>query len=277
MQLTGMLHGAALLRHVGFPVPEILGPDASEAAIQALIARHGTVFVKPVFKGGVGKKGKAGLVGRATTLREALAEKERLYFAEHCVGELAAKANGVTFEAGIPAEHEVYFSITDSTEFRAPTITLTHCGGMDIEELDPSEIACVPFDALDGNPERAPVASELLQQKVRARSHRQRNADGRFRFAEQPVGVCEQRRASVGNGGARPRWCDGRRDSVQARLEQRRAGCKTGDGKCADQIRTVDRLAEQAPDLRLVERSARGGRDQPQQPGCRIETNAPAR
>jgi len=150
MQLTGMLHGAALLRHVGFPVPEILGPDASEAAIQALIARHGTVFVKPVFKGGVGKKGKAGLVGRATTLREALAEKERLYFAEHCVGELAAKANGVTFEAGIPAEHEVYFSITDSTEFRAPTITLTHCGGMDIEELDPSEIACVPFDALTG-------------------------------------------------------------------------------------------------------------------------------
>jgi len=65
-----MLHGAALLRHVGFPAPEILGPDASEAAIQSLIARHGTVFVNPVFKGGVGKKGKAGLVGRATTVSE---------------------------------------------------------------------------------------------------------------------------------------------------------------------------------------------------------------
>lgn len=39
MQVTGMLHGAALLRHVGFPAPEILGPDASEAAIQSLIAR----------------------------------------------------------------------------------------------------------------------------------------------------------------------------------------------------------------------------------------------
>src|SRR5258708_4139054 len=150
MQITGMLHGAALLRHVGFPVPEVLGPDASEASIQSLIARHGTIFVKPVFRGGVGKKGKAGLVGCATTLQQALAEKERLYFAEHRVGEIAAKANGVTFEAGIPAEHEVYFSITDSTEFRAPTITLTHRGGMDIEELDPGEIANVPFDALTG-------------------------------------------------------------------------------------------------------------------------------
>jgi succinyl-CoA synthetase beta subunit len=150
MQVTGMLHGARLLRHVGFPVPEMLGPDASEASIQALIARHGTIFVKPVFKGGVGKKGKAGLVGRASSLEEALAEKERLYFAQHTYGDSVVKSNGVTFEAGIPAEHEVYFSISDSTEFRAPTMTLTHRGGIDIEDLDPSEIANIPFDALTG-------------------------------------------------------------------------------------------------------------------------------
>lgn len=49
MQVTGTLHGAAMLRHVGFPVPEILRPDSSEAAIQSLIARHGTIFIKPVF------------------------------------------------------------------------------------------------------------------------------------------------------------------------------------------------------------------------------------
>lgn len=150
MQITGMLHGARLLRHVGFAVPEVLGPDASEGAIQTLIARYGAVFVKPVFKGGVGKKGKAGLVARATNLRDALAEKERLYFAEHRYGNSSVKANGVTFEAAIPADHEVYFSIGDSTTFRAPTMTLTHRGGIDIEELDPSEIATVPFDALTG-------------------------------------------------------------------------------------------------------------------------------
>ena len=78
-----------------------------------------------MFRGGIGKKGKAGLVGKARTLKEALAEKERLYFCEHRHGNAFAKANGVTFEAGVPAEHEVYFSITDDTRFRAPTMTLT--------------------------------------------------------------------------------------------------------------------------------------------------------
>jgi succinyl-CoA synthetase beta subunit len=150
MQVTGMLHGSKLLKFVGFPASEVLGPDASEEAIKALIQRHGAVFVKPVFKGGIGKKGKAGLIGRATDLKSALKEKERLYFVEHRVGDNVAKANGVTFEAAVPAEHEVYFSISDSTRYRAPTMTLTHHGGVDIEELERSMVAQVPFDALTG-------------------------------------------------------------------------------------------------------------------------------
>lgn len=150
MQITGMLHGARLLQFAGFPAPEVLGPAASEEEIKSLIDRHGQVFIKPVFKGGVGKKGKAGLLGRAKDLKTALAEKERLYFVEHQVGHVHAKANGVTFEAGVPAKHEVYFSISDSTHFRAPTMTLTHQGGMDIEEVDKSQVAQVPFDPLTG-------------------------------------------------------------------------------------------------------------------------------
>src|SRR5213595_3493589 len=145
-----MLYGSKLLQFVGFPASEVLGPSASEEEIKALIDRHGSVFVKPVFKGGVGKKGKAGLLGRAKDLKTALKEKERLYFVEHRHGNQAAKANGVTFEGAVPAEHEVYFSITDSTHFRAPTMTLTHHGGMDIEELDKSLVANVPFDPLTG-------------------------------------------------------------------------------------------------------------------------------
>lgn len=150
MQLTGMLHGAKLLRHVNFPASEVLGPGASEDQIQDLIARHGLVFIKPLFKGGVGKKGKSGLIGKAEDLKTALAEKERLYFAEHRHGNATAKANGVTFEAGVPAMHEVYFSITDDTRYRAPTMTLTHKGGIDIEELEKSDVATVPFEALTG-------------------------------------------------------------------------------------------------------------------------------
>jgi succinyl-CoA synthetase beta subunit len=150
MQVTGMLYGSKLLQFGGYPSAEVLGPDASEEEIKALIDRHGSVFVKPMFKGGVGKKGKAGLIGRASDLRTALKEKERLYFAEHRHGNQCAKANGVTFEGAVPAQHEVYFSITDSTRFRAPMMTLTHHGGMDIEELDSSMIAQVPFDPLTG-------------------------------------------------------------------------------------------------------------------------------
>ncbi|HTQ70663.1 MAG TPA: ATP citrate lyase citrate-binding domain-containing protein [Acidocella sp.] len=150
MQITGMLYGSRLLRHVDFPCSEVLGPDASEDEIQGLIARHKLIFIKPLFKGGVGKKGKSGLIGKATDLKTALQEKERLYFATHRHGNVVAKANGVTFEAGVPAEHEVYFSITDSTEFRAPTMSLSHVGGVDIEELNKTQIAQVPFEALSG-------------------------------------------------------------------------------------------------------------------------------
>jgi len=150
MQITGMLYGAQLLEFAGFPATEVLGPAASEEEIKAMIDKYGLVFIKPVFKGGIGKKGKAGLLGRASDLQTALAEKERLYFAQHQVGHAKAKANGVTFEAGVPAKHEVYFSISDSTHFRAPTMTLTHMGGMDIEEIDKKHVAMVPFDPLTG-------------------------------------------------------------------------------------------------------------------------------
>jgi succinyl-CoA synthetase beta subunit len=150
MQLTGMLHGSKLLRFVGFPCPEVLGPEATEAEIKALIERHGMIFLKPIFKGGIGKKGKAGLLGRAKDLKTALEEKERLFFVEHRVGNVVAKAQGVTFEAAVPAQHEVYFSISDSTRFRAPTVTITHRGGVDIEDLGLDEIAEVPFESLTG-------------------------------------------------------------------------------------------------------------------------------
>jgi succinyl-CoA synthetase beta subunit len=150
MQLTGMLHGSKLLQFVDFPAAKVLGPEASEDEISALIESHGSVFVKPIFKGGVGKKGKSGLIGRAKDLKTALQEKERLYFVEHRVGNVVSKAQGVTFEGAVPAEHEVYFAIGDSTRFRAPTITLTHMGGVAIEELDKQHVAEVPFEALTG-------------------------------------------------------------------------------------------------------------------------------
>lgn len=42
--------GSRLLNHVGFPVSEVLGPNASEDEIQGLIDRHGLIFIKPLFR-----------------------------------------------------------------------------------------------------------------------------------------------------------------------------------------------------------------------------------
>jgi len=103
-----------------------------------------------LFKGCIGKRGKLGLIGRATDLKTALRERERLYFVEYRHGNVVAQSNGVTFEGGVPAKHEIYFSISDSTTYRAPTMTLSHMGGIEIEDLDRKHIAEVPFDALTG-------------------------------------------------------------------------------------------------------------------------------
>lgn len=150
MQLTGMLWGRKLLDLVEYPHSEVRGPELSVDEIKEMIGRHGEVFIKPVFKGGVGKKGKSGLIGRAKNISEALKEKERLYFAEHKDGLAVTKADGVTYEGAVPAKYEVYFSISESTEYRAPMMTITHHGGVDIEELDADKIATVPFDPLTG-------------------------------------------------------------------------------------------------------------------------------
>jgi len=145
-----MLWGAKLLNYVGYPTSEVLGPEATGEQVKDLIDRYGSVLIKPVFKGGVGKKGKAGLIGHATDVASAMREKERLFFVEHRVGHIRAKAEGVTFESAIPATHEIYCSITDDTRYRAPTLTITHHGGVDIEELPADKIARIPFDALTG-------------------------------------------------------------------------------------------------------------------------------
>lgn len=150
MQLTGMLWGRKLLDLVEYPHSDVRGPELTSDEIKEMIKKHGNVFIKPVFRGGVGKKGKSGLIGRVDNIADALKEKERLYFAEHKDGETVIKSEGVTYEGGVPATHEVYFSISESTIFRAPTMTITHHGGVDIEELDEDKIANVPFDPLTG-------------------------------------------------------------------------------------------------------------------------------
>jgi succinyl-CoA synthetase beta subunit len=145
VQLSGLRFGSRLLSLVDFPFAESLGGDATNEELKAFIDRHGKAVVKPVFHGGVGKKGKAGLVRVVDNLHDALAAKKELYFATHRHGSRTVTANGVSFEAFVPSEVEVYFSIDASTATRSPVFTISPRGGVDIEsgvqkqtvEIDP--------------------------------------------------------------------------------------------------------------------------------------------
>jgi succinyl-CoA synthetase beta subunit len=150
MQITGMKYGTPILKLSGFPVPKVLDADATLEEVDELIKKRGKCVVKPVFYGGVGKKGKAGLVRIVTTAAEAMSAKHDLFFAEHIFHNKRIRANGVTFEEFIPSSYEIYFNLNVCTSSRRASFTLTHHGGVDIEELPPEMIVNKSFNVLTG-------------------------------------------------------------------------------------------------------------------------------
>lgn len=152
MQISGLRYGSKLFDLVEFPYAKNLSGGATKEDIEELMKPTGKIVVKPYFAGGVGKKGKAGLVRIAKSVEEALSAKEDLYFATHKHGNKAIKANGVVFEEFVPSEKdmEIYFSITDSTLHRRAIFTLAIEGGVDIEDLPAEKKAIVPIDPLIG-------------------------------------------------------------------------------------------------------------------------------
>ena len=80
MNVSGMLYGAQMLKIVEFPTSEVLGPEASEYEIHSMIESYGSVFIKPIFRGGIGKKGKSGLIGHAKDLKIGIGRKRAPVF-----------------------------------------------------------------------------------------------------------------------------------------------------------------------------------------------------
>ncbi len=150
MQVTGMKYGMPILKITEFPVPEVLDSNATLEQVESLIKKRGKCVVKPVFYGGVGKKGKAGLVRIVDSAADAMQAKHDLYFAEHVFNNEKIRANGVTFEEFIPSDYEIYFNLNTSTQSRRASFTLTHHGGVDIEELPPYMIVNRSFNSVTG-------------------------------------------------------------------------------------------------------------------------------
>lgn len=139
MQISGLKYGKKLLELVDFPVPETADGSATRDQLQAMLDKYGKLVVKPYFYGGVGKKGKAGLIRIVDNLADAMKAKEELYFATHMYGNKEIHANGVVFEEFVKSDAEIYFSISNSTTHRKPIFIITPKGGVDIESLPASE------------------------------------------------------------------------------------------------------------------------------------------
>jgi succinyl-CoA synthetase beta subunit len=150
MQIAGLRYGAQLLNLVEFPVAQCLDGGATRDEVQHMLDQCGKIVVKPVFYGGVGKKGKAGLVRIVDNLTDAMRAKEELYFAKHQYGSKTVRANGVTFEEFIPSEIEAYFSIDASTVERKSVFTISPFGGMDVESIAPEKKRTVWIDPFIG-------------------------------------------------------------------------------------------------------------------------------
>ncbi len=151
MQITGMKYGQQLLQLVDFPVAEVLRAGASLDEVSGLIQRHsGKCVVKPVFLGGIGKKGKAGLIRIVDNAYEAMIAKKDLYFAIHEQGNHKVQANGVTFEGFVASDIEIYVNISASTIHRSPVLTLTTDGGVEVEEIPPERKKIISFNPATG-------------------------------------------------------------------------------------------------------------------------------
>ncbi len=150
MQIAGLKHGARLLELVDFPVAKSLDGDAGMDALQNLLDQSKKLVVKPIFSGGVGKKGKAGLIRFVDNLTDAMKAKEELYFSTHTWGTRQVRANGVIFEEFVQSDIEIYFSISTSTRKRKPIFTISPRGGMDIESISPEQKRVIWIDPFIG-------------------------------------------------------------------------------------------------------------------------------
>ena len=133
-----------IFKKYGIPTPKYLFADSVSDEVENFVNQLGECVVKSQVL--VGKRGKAGAVRVCSSPEQAVEEVKTLLeypvYGEMPVGVLIVeKANIVK---------EIYASITYSTEHRAPVLTVSFEGGVDIEEVDPSKIGIYPIDPLKG-------------------------------------------------------------------------------------------------------------------------------
>ena len=136
-----------LLSQKGIRVPAGLPAGSGQEAMEAAAKVPGPWVVKALIP--MGKKGKAGLIGKAA---DAQAVKSR---AESLLGREinGFKINAVLVEEMMDIEQELYVSISYDSLTRSPVLLFSPEGGVDIETVaqdNPERLFQVPIDILEG-------------------------------------------------------------------------------------------------------------------------------
>lgn len=141
-ELTFLEH---LAKRFNITVPEYLTADAPAAQIRDAIKRWGGKgVVKPDIL--LGRRGKAGSICIVNDHVEAQRELKRLQGIE-INGHLSRTSYLVQY---IPAETEVYSAITYNSHYLGPSMTLSLCGGVDIEAVANDKKITFPIDVFQG-------------------------------------------------------------------------------------------------------------------------------
>jgi citryl-CoA synthetase large subunit len=133
-----------IFKKYAIPTPKYIFTDHVNDEVVEFINQLGECVVKSQVL--VGKRGKAGAVKLCKTPQEGVETVEALLkypvYGEMPVGVIVSQKANIL--------KELYASITYSTEVRAPVLTLSLEGGMDIEEVPPEKVKSWTIDPIKG-------------------------------------------------------------------------------------------------------------------------------
>ena len=136
------------------PVPEYLSEPVTQSKLKEKLGKWGAGIVKPDVL--AGKRGKAGLVRKVESFREAL-RVLRDVAAEEIHGQNPRSAYIVQ---SVPADLEIFTAISYNSHSAFPRFTVSLRGGMDVEAISEEDKVTVPLNVFQGL--NAYQASEAL-------------------------------------------------------------------------------------------------------------------
>jgi succinyl-CoA synthetase beta subunit len=126
------------------PVPEHLAEPVTPSKLKDALGKWGAGIVKPDVL--AGKRGKAGLVRRVESFRDALRDLRRV-----AAGEINGQnPRGAYIVQAVPADMEIFTSISYSSHTLSPVFTVSLRGGMDVEAIADKDKVTLPLTVFQG-------------------------------------------------------------------------------------------------------------------------------